>query len=293
MGHGTGLVWPQQPSPCGPFAVFGTARRRLSVLLTWTERIMTGEMRQRWQEEIDFHDRMAEHDARWTAFRAYGLSEAAISWAVEQLGDLAGKRVLDIGCGDCRITARLLQPDATLWCIDISARILNQGRAYLLPLAAQANASAHFARMAGEQMALDDESVDVVFGTSVLHHMDIDAIAAEIRRVLKPGGHAVFVEPLANNPIAALYRRVTPDRHSEHERPFALHQIQQLVDGFSAGSHREFYLSAPAAAGFALLRSRWLFDRSLSALYAIDEFLFRRLPTLRRFAWISVAQMTK
>lgn len=47
-----------------------------------------------------------------------------------------------------------------------------------------------------EQLPLDDESVDVAIAVSALEFVDdMEASAAEIRRVLRPGGHAIVVTP--------------------------------------------------------------------------------------------------
>jgi ubiquinone/menaquinone biosynthesis C-methylase UbiE len=40
------------------------------------------------------------------------------------------------------------------------------------------------------------ESVDVVFGEAILHRLDLERAANEIRRILRPGGCAIFVEPI-------------------------------------------------------------------------------------------------
>jgi SAM-dependent methyltransferase len=247
----------------------------------------------RWQDEIEFHNRMASHDNRWTAFREYGLSDRAIEWALSQLGDPAGRHIIDLGIGDGHNTVPLFAPDATVLGLDISRQQLDLARALLGPVAAERGAAVHFAQMVGERMPFRSESIDAVYGVSVLHHLDMALAGVEISRVLKPGGRGVFVEPLARNPVASVYRRITPDRHSENEEPFELMNIDRLLTNFSEGTHREFYLVSPVAAGFALLKQRWLFDVSMAALYPLDEQLMKRVPFFRRFGWITVVTVVK
>jgi SAM-dependent methyltransferase len=55
-----------------------------------------------------------------------------------------------------------------------------------------------------------DASFDGVWGNAVLHHLDADRAGAELRRVLRPGGLAVFCEPWGGNPFLQLARRRLP-----------------------------------------------------------------------------------
>ncbi|HQV00102.1 MAG TPA: class I SAM-dependent methyltransferase, partial [Bacteroidia bacterium] len=49
---------------------------------------------------------------------------------------------------------------------------------------------------------------DVVFGSSVLHHLEFEASLNEIYRVLKPGGRMVFAEPNMLNPQIFIQKNV-------------------------------------------------------------------------------------
>lgn len=64
-----------------------------------------------------------------------------------------------------------------------------------------------------------DGTFDLVFGSGIIHHLDTRDSLAEVRRVLKPGGTAVFREPLAGNPVFDLYRSLTPSARTDDEHP--------------------------------------------------------------------------
>lgn len=55
---------------------------------------------------------------------------------------------------------------------------------------------AHLVQCPAEHLALEDSSVDVVVAISCLEFLDdLDAMAREVARVLKPGGYAITVTP--------------------------------------------------------------------------------------------------
>ena len=69
-------------------------------------------------------------------------------------------------------------------------------------LAGTPNVALH--RGNAEQMPYAASSFDAVYGSSVLHHLDLDRALAEVFRVLRPGGRCVFTEPNILNPQVAV-----------------------------------------------------------------------------------------
>jgi 2-polyprenyl-3-methyl-5-hydroxy-6-metoxy-1,4-benzoquinol methylase len=53
-----------------------------------------------------------------------------------------------------------------------------------------------FQRQTAEKLDYPDASFDVIAGIDILHHVEIEPSIRECRRILKPGGIAVFREPL-------------------------------------------------------------------------------------------------
>lgn len=108
------------------------------------------------------------------------------SWMLDALGDVAGRRVLDIGCGEgrfCRLLAGLgadvTGVDLTEGLIEKALQLASGGETYLVGNA--------------EELAdIDDESFDIAVSYIVL--VDLDDYRASItasRRVLKPGGRFI------------------------------------------------------------------------------------------------------
>ena len=70
-----------------------------------------------------------------------------------------------------------------------------------------------------ENTKFNDNTFDIVYGTGILHHLDIEVCLKEINRILKPGGKFLFIEPLGTNPLINFYRKLTPKSRSEDEHP--------------------------------------------------------------------------
>jgi SAM-dependent methyltransferase len=97
---------------------------------------------------------------------------------------------------------------------------------------------------AGEDIPLDDASVDVVYARQVLHHItDLVATAREIRRVLRPGG------------VLLACREHVIDSEADLETFLANHEVHQLAGG-EAAYPIETYLTAMNEGGLRV-RKVW------------------------------------
>lgn len=114
----------------------------------------------------------------------------ALTLIRESLAPLAGKRVVDIGCGAGTLARRLVEAGARVTGIDPGAAALARARA--------AVPEARFEAATGEALPFPDASFDGAVMLNSLHHVpDPAAALAEAARVLAPGGLLVVVEPLA------------------------------------------------------------------------------------------------
>ena len=77
-------------------------------------------------------------------------------------------------------------------------------------------------------MSLSSNSFDVVYGSGILHHLDLEKSLNELNRVLKKEGTIVFAEPLATNPLINIYRKLTPRARSDDEHPFEIKDIRLI-----------------------------------------------------------------
>ena len=118
-----------------------------------------------------------------------------IEGVLTAVGPVAGKTVVDIGCGEGEVAKAFAGAGATVLGFDPfipETDWVEQGEGrYRL----------HHAR--ADKLPLDDGTADVALFVFSLHHVpqeSMPAALAEARRVLKPGGKLVVAEPVAAGP---------------------------------------------------------------------------------------------
>ena len=112
---------------------------------------------------------------------------------------------------------------------------------------------------------------------------------SELRRVLKPDGHAVFIEPLGHNPFINLYRWMTPAMRTEDEHPLKWNDLNALKTHFQDVKIECFTFFTFAAIPF---RRTFLFEPLLAFFGLLDRGLFS-IPFLRRYAWTAIIHAQK
>lgn len=243
----------------------------------------------RQERERQFHNESFAEGTRARTGKFYAIhrgSQAAYDDAIRDRA--AGSDVLEYGCGRGSAAFDLAAAGARVTGIDISdvAIAMAAEHAHDLRLAG----SLRFEQMDAEHLAFDDASFDLVCGSSILHHLDLEAAYAEVARVLRPGGQGIFVEALGHNPLINLYRRRTPELRTTDEHPLRVGDIAQAEAVFPRVDARYFNLATLAALP---LRSRASFPRTVELLEDLDQAMFRRIPYLRRHAWMVVLRLTR
>lgn len=245
-------------------------------------------MTQRQERERAFWNEHSQADeyATWQEFplERWRTNKPINRAALDHLGPVDGKRVLMPGVGPQAI--QFARAGAEVWGFDISERQVAAVEAVVERYGLTDRI--HLAAMPFEILDYQDAMFDVAFGNAILHHIDLDAGAAELKRVLRPGGRASFIEPLASNPLLEFARKHVPypgKGRTEDEAPLTYRDIRTFTGSFAASNYREFNL-------FAMVAPRLIRDPGLGRrLRQLDERILSRAPALRRLCqlvWVGV-----
>ena len=212
-----------------------------------------------------------------------------LEYAYHLLGNVHGRRILDFGCGSGANSVLLANRGAHVWGVDISEDLLRLARRRMAVSGRPDGAS--FIVGSAHDLPFPDGTIDVVFGIAILHHLDLDLVWREVRRVLKPGGRAIFQEPVRNSKLIRFVRSLIPYRApdiSPFERPLTDAELQRFATGFSRWSVRPFALPhVQIGQVLPLVRDYY------QMLYRWDRRLLDAMPRLAYFASIRVIELTK
>jgi SAM-dependent methyltransferase len=212
-----------------------------------------------------------------------------LEYAYALLADVRGRTVLDFGCGSGGNSLLLARRGANVIGVDISEALLRLARRRL-----QVNGLGDRARFIGgsaHDVPIKDGAVDVVLGIAVLHHLNLDAASREVHRILKPGGRAIFQEPVRDSHLVRMFRRLIPYRDPEvspFERPLTTAELRRFGAPFHSCSIRAF--SLPFVNLTTVLPPLKPFVHSA---YRLDDAVLQKIPSLARFTAIRVFELTK
>ncbi len=128
----------------------------------------------------------------------HDINPLRVNW-IDQRAPLAGKKVLDVGCGGGILSEAMAQRGAQVTGIDMGEAPLSVARLHQLESALEINYQQTTAEQLAEQMP---GQFDVVTCLEMLEHVpDPASIIAACARLVKPGGQ-VFFSTINRNPKA-------------------------------------------------------------------------------------------
>lgn len=129
------------------------------------------------------------------------INPLRLDW-IDRHAALAGKKVLDVGCGGGLLTEAMASRGATVSGIDLSDKALGVARLHLLESGRQVDYRLTSAEDLAEKEAA---TYDVVTCMEMLEHVPNPASTiASCAALVKPGGH-VFFSTINRNPKAYLF----------------------------------------------------------------------------------------
>ncbi len=228
------------------------------------------------------------------------------------MGDLNGKRVLECGCGPGGQIPLLARSGARVWAFDLVPEVVDVARRVCRASGVEDRVELSVSSI--EDMAYPEEMFDVVVGFGVLHHVNIPLASRQVHRVLRPGGVAVFSEPLGTNPMLEWARKHVPyPGKEEHgtDVPLTARDVLTFAGPFRSHSVEPFYFLSmiQQVLGWkipgdtlrdndaAFLRrhpaAARAYRRVMLGLRDADASLLRRFPGLGRYYRMAVMTFVK
>lgn len=211
---------------------------------------------------------------------------------------LAGKNVLDYGCGPGDWGVLMATEGAWVTLLDLSPAAVELGLRR-----ARASGVSHRvkgeARDASDLRCFPDSAFDVVYASAALHHtLKYPGAFEELVRVMKPGGMLVLAETLGNNRILNFARKLRAAWQGEAEEQgeeiiLSNSEIEVLRREFRSVRLIEMNLFAM---GKRLLRGRFQHAwarMALRGLEAADNLLLSAFPSLKRYCGEVLVLATK
>ena len=156
------------------------------------------------QHEIDHGKKIsknAEEIWGWSSPAGQVRANRRAEYFIKLGGFTSKDSVLEIGCGTALFTEKVYNETKTnIVAIDISQDLLDKAKNNLPQVSFQLDDAMN--------LSFENDFFDGVFGSSILHHLDIKKSLEEAYRVLKPEGRIVFAEPNMLNPQIFIQKNV-------------------------------------------------------------------------------------
>jgi len=255
-----------------------------------------------WAAEREFFDAQALAAANFNLTKiaeryegAMGRALYPLEVAYEILGDIKGKRLLDVGCGLGENSLLFARWGAYVTGVDVSGASLAVARQRAARFGLGERVS--FVESPVELIDTASSSYDIVWCAAFLHHVldRLDDVCTLLRKLVVPQGFVLFSEPVRLSRAVKLLRKLTPIpvAGTPDERPLERHDLEVINSSFDIEEPRLFgpvsrlqRIVLPDRYEGASQTRRWC----AASLYRVDRQLMR-LPPLRTAAMIMVAKM--
>lgn len=230
--------------------------------------------------EKEFHNKIFANNKRFYLNKYYdAVSSAKIYYQKLIQRNSFGSVILEYGCGPDSQAFILSDGYKTIHAIDISEFAIKEAKNKAL----FNDKKIIFRLMNAEKLRYSKKTFDLICGSGILHHLDLERAYSEISRVLKKSGEAIFYEPLGHNFLINLYRLLTPKLRTIDEHPLVLSDIELASNYFKNVKVQYFGLFSIFSAFCPPLKN---------FLLKLDVFLFKKFPFLRKYSWIVVLTLS-
>lgn len=250
--------------------------------------------------EREFHDNWAaatplEKRKVISAFESTTAPEN--KFILKQMGDLRGKKLLDVGCGLGESSVYFALKGAQVTAMDLSPVMVET----TISLGKHFGVEIEGVVGSADTLTVPDGQFDFVYLGNLVHHIeDRPRLWKEVKRVLKPGGSFYSWDPVAYNPVVNVYRRIATSTRTPDEAPLEFEDIKLVKKEFPRLQYRAFWLTSMSLfVKYAIInrvnpnKERYwkkILEEPeeslgwLRALQKVDEWLLK-LPGVKWLAW--------
>jgi 2-polyprenyl-3-methyl-5-hydroxy-6-metoxy-1,4-benzoquinol methylase len=246
------------------------------------------ETQERIKREQDFHNqRFGESDhVREPTSKYYAVMRPVKNRYKQMISQCCeGKRLLEYGCATGGTTFSWARNGASVFGIDISDEAVKIAK----ETAAKEGLPVEFAVMNAEALDFPAKSFDMIVGTGILHHLNLNRSYSELSRVLNQDGFALFIEPMGHNPLINFYRWLTPKMRTDDEHPFKTSDINLAKEYFEKVDVEYYNLLSLSSIVFRNWKS---YPSILAFANRIDQILFTMLPFTKKWAWMVILKLS-
>lgn len=221
--------------------------------------------------------------------------DATVRSAHRMMGDIKGRKVLEIGFGTGAHLAWLARRGAIVTGVDISPERVRAAKDLMESEGLSGNVSV----MCQDIMATDlpEEAFDIIYGHDILMYMggDYPPFAQKAYSMLKEGGKLIVVEALDNHPAARIYRNIFAPREFRYfTRYFNIAGLSAFRSGYRRMTSEFFYILAPLAFIWKnWITSKTMFDIFERSLTMVDKRALKKFPALEKYCWRVVFEAQK
>jgi ubiquinone/menaquinone biosynthesis C-methylase UbiE len=244
--------------------------------------------------EQEFFDHVASQQGEDYSIRTD--YSAALKFAHIEESQLNGMRVLDCGAGLGHLAVWLAMKGAHVTAIDVSPKSLEVLSKRALHHGVSQNIASRLLPI--EQIDYESASFDLAVGEFILHHVMLDKCMPQIRRVLRPGGKALFLETSAANKVLMFFRTHIigrlgiPKMQDEIEYPLTPRDVEYIDKVFEGGCKVHY---VPYT--FLRMLDSHVFRHKIRfvswLLLTGDRLIYRYLPFMRKYSYVMLLDLTR
>ncbi len=198
--------------------------------------------------------------------------------------DIKNKKLLEVGPGKGHSIIQFAKLGLNVTAIDVSENSLNLCRE--LVKKNKLGKKIRLVNMDAHDLKFKSNTFDVIFIQTTLMHLNFIKLAERCKNILKKNGLLISQEPLNDNPLIIIYRRLFSEFKETKPKYLKHNDLIKVSKYFDQFTIRGFYL-------FSFLS---LFFRKTSLYYLLSKFLkkteiklIKIIPQLERYCWIKVS----